>query len=222
MPPTVDLSVPDNSEYDKGRPFFVQALWHYFGLPVLRSHLLPVSALKCFLLRLFGAKVGKGVYIKPGVRVKFPWYLTIGDYCWLGEDLWIDNLAPVSIGSHVCLSQAAYLCTGNHDWSSPNMKLFRRPITVADGSWIGARAVVCPGIAVGSGSIVAAGSVVTKCVPDWQIWSGNPAAFLRDRVLREEPERASVPAAPPRTRIQSVQGVTAYRETANGPGRSAA
>jgi len=185
MCPAVDLSRPDNSEYDKGRPFFIQLLWHYIGLLLFRSHWLPIPALKVFLLRLFGAKVGKGVYIKPGVKVKYPWYLTIGNFCWLGEDLWIDNLAPVYIGSHVCLSQAAYLCTGNHDWTTPNMKLFRRPIHLGEGSWIGARAVVCPGMAVGTGSVVAAGSVVTKSVPDWQIWGGNPASFVRHRKLRQ-------------------------------------
>ena len=84
-------------------------LWYFFGLPLLRSYYAPVSALKCAILRLFGANIGQGVYIKPGVRVKFPWYLAVGDYCWFGEDLWIDNLAPVTIGSNVCISQAAYV-----------------------------------------------------------------------------------------------------------------
>jgi putative colanic acid biosynthesis acetyltransferase WcaF len=135
------------------------------------------------LLRLFGAKVGKGVYMKPGVRVKFPWYLRVGDFCWLGEDLWIDNLAPVEIGSNVCISQAAYLCTGNHDWTKPNMKLFRKSITVQDGSWVGAKAILCPGVVVGRGAVVAAGSVVTRSVSAYQVWAGNPATFLRDRRL---------------------------------------
>lgn len=180
---TVDLSKPDNSEYQKGRSVLVQALWYLFGLPLLRSYLIPVSALKCFVLRLFGAKVGRGVYIKPGVRVKFPWYLSIGDFCWLGEDLWIDNLAPVWIGSHVCISQGAYLCTGNHDWTTPNMKLFRKPISVQDGSWVGARAVVCPGVVVGCGAVVAAGSLITKNVPGFEVWAGNPAAFIRQRQI---------------------------------------
>ncbi len=177
----VDLSRPDNSEYEKGRSLFVQMLWHFVGLPLLRSHLIPISRLKCALLRLFGANLGRGVYIKPGVRVKFPWYLTVGDYCWLGEDLWIDNLTDVRIGSNVCISQAAYLCTGNHDWTTPNMKLFRRPIHVEDGSWVGARAILCPGVSIGSGSIVAAGSVVTRSIGEYEVWAGNPAVFVRER-----------------------------------------
>ena len=83
-------------------------LWHFVGSPLVNwSNLLPVSGFKCSLLRLFGARIGKGVYAKPGLRVKFPWYLSIGDDCWLGEDAWIDNLAPVTIGSSVCISQGA-------------------------------------------------------------------------------------------------------------------
>ncbi len=184
----VDLSQPDNSEYAKGRSIWVQALWYFFGLPVLRSYFIPVSAIKCTVLRLFGAKIGKGVYIKPGVRVKFPWYLSVGDFCWLGEDLWIDNLAEVRIGSNVCVSQGAYFCTGNHDWTTPNMKLFRRPIVVEEGSWVGARATLCPGVVIGTGSIVAAGSVVSKSIAQFQVWGGNPAVYIRERRLRSQDE----------------------------------
>jgi putative colanic acid biosynthesis acetyltransferase WcaF len=179
----VDLSVPDNSGYDKGRSLPFIALWHFIGAPLLRAYWLPVSRLKVMILRLFGARVGKGLYIKPGVKVKFPWYLSIGDYCWVGEDVWIDNLAPVTIRSHVCISQGTYLCTGNHDWSSPNMKLFRKPIILQEGSWVGARSVVGPGTVVGVGAIVTAGSVITKDVPAGQIWAGNPAHYVRGRVV---------------------------------------
>src|ERR1700728_3368508 len=129
----VNLSAPDNSEYDKGRPWLVIALWHFIGAPLVRSSWLPMSSLKAALLRAFGACIGTGAYIKPGIKVKFPWYLSVGDHCWIGEDVWIDNLAPVTIGSHVCVSQGAYLCTGNHDWTAPSMKLFRRSIVLGDG-----------------------------------------------------------------------------------------
>jgi putative colanic acid biosynthesis acetyltransferase WcaF len=136
------------------------------------------------LLRIFGAKVGRGVYIKPGVRVKFPWFLEIGDHSWLGEDLWIDNLAHVKIEAHCCLSQGAYLCTGNHDWSSVNMRLFRRPIICRQGCWIGAKAILCPGVVIGAGAIVTAGAVVTTNIRDMEIHAGNPAQFVRQRKLQ--------------------------------------
>jgi putative colanic acid biosynthesis acetyltransferase WcaF len=150
---------------------------------VLRSYCLPFSSIKVLILRVFGARVGRGVYIKPGVKVKFPWLLTIKDHAWIGEDVWIDNLAQVSIGSHVCISQAAYLCTGNHDWTTPNLKLFRRPITLEDGCWVGARAIVCPGAIVGTCSIVTIGSVAADGIPPYEIWGGNPARYLRERVV---------------------------------------
>jgi putative colanic acid biosynthesis acetyltransferase WcaF len=177
----VDLSRPDNSEYVKGRSPIAIALWHFLGTPLLRSHWIPISAVKCSILRLFGAQVGRGVYIKPGVRVKFPWYLKVGDHCWIGEDAWIDNLCPVTIGSHVCVSQGAYLCTGNHDWTVPNMKLFLRPIELQDGCWVGARATICPGTRIATAAVVTAGSVASGEVPEYQIWSGNPARYTRDR-----------------------------------------
>jgi putative colanic acid biosynthesis acetyltransferase WcaF len=180
----VDLSVPDNSELDRGAPVWVEALWFFVGLPLLRSSLIPFAGFRSWLLRLFGAKIGRRVYSKPGLRVKFPWYLEVGDYTWLGEDLWIDNLAPVTIGAHVCLSQGVYLCTGNHDWSLTNMKLFRKPIVCERGSWVGARAVVCPGVVIGEGAIVTVGSVAAKSVPPYEIHAGNPAAFVRRRVLK--------------------------------------
>jgi putative colanic acid biosynthesis acetyltransferase WcaF len=181
----VDLSRPDNSEYVLGTSRQVWALWHFLGAPVVRSNWLPFSRLKVLMLRMFGAKIGNGVYIKPGVKVKFPWYLTIGDHSWIGEDAWIDNLAEVRIGSHVCISQAAYLCTGNHDWTTTNMKLFRLPIVLEDGCWVGARATVCPGVTIGSAAILSVGSVATKSIPPCQVWAGNPASYVRDRILRD-------------------------------------
>ena len=93
------------------------------GQPLLRSWLIPFSRVKVVVLRTFGASIGRGVRIKPGVKVKFPWRLTVGHHCWLGEDLWIDNLAEVRIGAHCCLSQGVYLCTGSHDWSRDTFDL---------------------------------------------------------------------------------------------------
>jgi putative colanic acid biosynthesis acetyltransferase WcaF len=180
---SIDLSRPDNAELVRGAPLWVEALWYFVGSPIVRSHLVVSSALRCMILRMFGAKIGKGVYAKPGLRVKFPWYLEVGDYSWLGEDLWIDNLAPVKLEAHCCLSQGAYLCTGNHDWSSTNMRLFRLPITCKRGCWVGAKSVVCPGVVVGAGAIIAAGSVATKNVPEMEIHAGNPARFVRLRKL---------------------------------------
>ncbi len=135
----MDLSKFDNSWYSPGRSRLVQAAWFFFGLPLLSCRIIPFSSFRRLLLRLFGARVGAGAVLKPGVRVKYPWLLAVGSHAWIGEDCWIDNLAKVEIGSNACVSQGAYLCTGNHDWSDPRFGLIVKPITLGDGSWVGAR-----------------------------------------------------------------------------------
>jgi len=181
----VDLSAFRNERYHPGRSRLVQSAWFFVGAPLFRFPLLPLSSVRCALLRLFGARIGRGVVIKPGARVKYPWLLSIGDHCWIGEDAWIDNLAQVSLGNSVCISQGAYLCCGNHDWSDPAFGLMVGKISVADGAWIGARAVVGPGAIIGECAVVTAGSVVTRRVPAFEVHGGNPAVFLRKRLIRK-------------------------------------
>jgi putative colanic acid biosynthesis acetyltransferase WcaF len=185
----VDLSRFENSWYRSGRSKAVEALWFFVGLPLLRFTLVPFSAFRILLLRLFGANIGAGVVIKPGVRVKYPWLLRVGDHSWVGEDAWIDNLAQVEIADNVCISQGAYLCTGNHNWSDPAFGLRVQPITLRAGSWVGARSVVCPGVEFGEGAIAAAGSVVMNSLEPWTIHAGNPATLRRIREIKPLPAR---------------------------------
>jgi putative colanic acid biosynthesis acetyltransferase WcaF len=180
----IDLGKFDNSWYRPGRSRLVQATWFFFGLPILRCTWLPFSGIRCALLRLFGARVGYGVIVKPGVRVKYPWLLKVGHDTWLGEDVWLDNLAPIEIGSNVCISQGAYLCTGNHDWADPAFGLVIRPITVGDGAWIGARVLLCPGVDVAESAVAAAGSIVVNDLEPYTVYAGNPAVAIRTRKVR--------------------------------------
>jgi putative colanic acid biosynthesis acetyltransferase WcaF len=180
----VSLRAFDNSWYSPGCPSWVQALWFLLGMPLLRSRVIPFSGFRVLLLRAFGARIGTGAVIKPAVRVKYPWLFEIGNDCWIGEDCWIDNLAPVTLGSNVCISQGAYLCTGNHDWSDPAFGLRVGAISLRDGSWVGARAVLCPGVEFGEGAIATAGSVVAQSIPAWEIHAGNPAKRVKVRTIR--------------------------------------
>ncbi|MGC2659479.1 MAG: WcaF family extracellular polysaccharide biosynthesis acetyltransferase [Bryobacteraceae bacterium] len=180
------LSQFDNGAYHPGRSLLVQILWFAFGAPLLRSKVVPFNSVRCALLRLFGAQLGCGLVVKPGVRVKYPWRLSVGSFSWLGEDCWIDNVANVSLGENVCLSQGAYLCTGNHDWSDVRFALIASPIVVQDGAWIGAKAVVGPGVYVNQCGIVTLGSVAVRDVPPYEIHAGNPACLLRKRLIRED------------------------------------
>ncbi|MDX1977614.1 MAG: WcaF family extracellular polysaccharide biosynthesis acetyltransferase [Pseudanabaenaceae cyanobacterium bins.68] len=169
--------------YTIGARVIKQVLWYLIGAPLVKSYLLPFSGLKVGILRLFGAQIGQGVRIKPGVQVKFPWRLIVQDYVWIGEQAWLDNLDWITIESHCCISQAVYLCTGNHDWSSQNFDLRTAPIYLESGCWLGARSTVAPGVRVGKGAILSLGSVATKSLEPMTIWAGNPAIAVKARVV---------------------------------------
>ncbi len=179
----VQLATYNNRWYQPG-PFWKRTLWFFLGQPLLGAAWLPSSKLRVLLLRAFGARIGQGVVIKPQVEVKYPWFLTVGDNCWIGEHCWIDNLTAVRLGSNVCLSQGAYLCTGNHDWTDPSFGLMIAPILCSDGSWAGARSVLGPGAVLGTCAVAAAGAVVSGIVPDYEVHAGNPAQFVRSRVIQ--------------------------------------
>lgn len=181
----VRLREYDNSWFDPGRSKAWRAAWMFVGQPLFRTPLLPSSALRVKLLRMFGARVGSGVTIRSEVVVKYPWHLSVGDDCWIGERVWIDCLVPVELGSDVCVSQGAYLCTGNHDWSDPRFGLRLGSVRVGDGAWVGARSVLLPGSILGAGAVLTAGSVAGGSIPPFEIHGGNPAAFIRNRTIHE-------------------------------------
>ena len=147
-----------------------------------RSGLIPVSSILVFILRLFGAKIGKEVRIKPYIYIHYPWKLTIGDYSWLAECR-IENLADVFIGKNACVSQNAMLLTGNHNYKKVDFDLITKPIILGDGVWIGAKAIVCPGITAGSHSVLTVGSIATNNLESYSIYQGYPAVKVKDRVI---------------------------------------
>lgn len=178
-----DLSRFDNSWYNPG-PRWKVLLWFVINSLFLNTYLPVPILLKVRLLRLFGATIGTGVVIKPAVNIKYPWLLRVGNYVWIGEQVWIDNLSEVVIGDHVCLSQGALLLTGNHDYRRSTFDLTARPITLDDGVWIGAKSVVCPGVRCQSHAVLAVSSVATQSLDAYGIYQGNPAVWVRQREIR--------------------------------------
>ena len=170
----------DNAGFDRGKSKIIEVLWLLLDAMLVRSRI-PGSVHRRLILRAFGARIGKRVLLKPGVRVKFPWRLDIGDDSWVGEDVWIDNLARVQIGANCCLSQGVYICTGSHDWGEPNFDLIVKPVNIEDGAWLASRSVIGPGVLVGEGAVLTLGSVATSNLPPWGIYQGVPATLFKQR-----------------------------------------
>jgi putative colanic acid biosynthesis acetyltransferase WcaF len=179
---TTDLSTFNNKWYAHGG-IVRRLVWWGVSRLFFNTYLLWPIKVKCFILRLFGAKVGKGVVIKPKLNIKYPWHLNIADHVWIGEQVWIDNFTTVTIKRNACISQGAMLLTGNHNYKKSTFDLVIGKITVEEGAWIGAKCVVCPGVVCGSHSVLAVGSVATKNLDEYGIYQGNPATLTRNRSI---------------------------------------
>lgn len=177
----------DNASYkttiEIGAGKLKQVCWYLVNACVFKSSLIVSSSLKVFLLRLFGAKIETGVVIKPCVNIKFPWKLSIGKNTWIGENVWLDNVAPISIGNNVCISQGAFLVTGNHNYKKTSFDLILAAIHIDDGVWIGAKAIVCPGTVCASHAVISAGAVVSGNIDAFTIYKGNPAQKTGVRII---------------------------------------
>jgi putative colanic acid biosynthesis acetyltransferase WcaF len=174
----------DVGDFTRGRSAWVESLW-LLSQETLLTSWFPGSTFRVWLLRLFGAQIGRGVVIKSRVRVKFPWRLVVGDFSWIGEDVWIDNLAEVTIGSHSVLSQGVYLCTGSHDWTKKNFNLIVKPISIGSHAWLCAMSSVGPGVVVGEGAVLGLSSTATHSLLEWSINHGNPARWIKARSIQD-------------------------------------
>lgn len=172
----------------RGRSGLVVLLWWLVRDTLFLCSPQPMYAWRRFLLRLFGAKIGKGVIIRPTTRITYPWKLAIGDHAWLGDFTEIYNLADVEIGHDAVVSQNSYLCTGGHDYTVPSFDIFAKPIIVEPEAWIAADVWVGPGVTVGRGAVVAARSTLKKDAPPMMILAGQPAKVKGPRVMQGDAE----------------------------------
>jgi putative colanic acid biosynthesis acetyltransferase WcaF len=172
-----------NTTIDIGASRVKQFTWYFVNILFFKNSLNPISSLKIFLLRLFGARIGKGVLIKPSVNIKYPWKLSIGDHCWIGENVWIDNLSDVIIGQSVTISQGALLLTGSHDHAKETFDFLSSKIVVEDGAWIGAKAIIMGGVTLGTHSILGVAGVANRDLRPFIIYQGSPATPVMERVI---------------------------------------
>jgi putative colanic acid biosynthesis acetyltransferase WcaF len=187
--------------YNKERPFINRMLWHYISAIVFESAFFPFYGIKVKILRWFGAKVGENVELKPGVRIKYPWKLELGDYVWIGQDVWLDCLEKITIGSNVLISQGTYVCAGAHDWNDPGLGGIVKPIVIEDGVWLCAHTRIVLGITIAEDCVIRMGAVVEQSTEPNGIYQGVPAQRVGERKIRdypgpkrEEPMPAPVPS----------------------------
>lgn len=180
-----DLSKFNNDWFDPKASKLMLIIWFLTNSLIINNYLPIPVFIKIAVLKMFGAKIGKGVMIKPKVNIKYPWLVEIGHYVWIGEMVWIDNFVKVTIEDNVCISQGAMLLTGNHDYKKSNFNQIVGEIYLEKGAWVGAKAVVCGGVRCMSHSVLAVGSVTSKDLQPYTIYQGNPAQAVRKRVISE-------------------------------------
>ncbi len=182
---TVDLSKYNNAFYQPGGTPLKRFLWYFTNILFFKNAWNPCNRLKIELLKMFGAKLGSNITIKPSVNIKYPWRLSIGNNVWIGENVWIDNLANVDIGNNVCISQGAMLLCGNHNYKKTTFDLMVGNIVLKEGSWVGAQSTVCPNVTLHENSILTVGSIAIHDLEANGIYQGNPANKIRERTIKE-------------------------------------
>ncbi|MEM1359166.1 MAG: putative colanic acid biosynthesis acetyltransferase [Bacteroidota bacterium] len=165
----------------RGRPAWQVQLWWIVEAVLFRPSPQFLYGWRRWLLRVFGATVGEGVIIRPTVKTQFPWKVTIGDHAWIGDDVVLYSLGPITIGEHAVVSQKSYLCTGTHDPGKIDFPIEQHPIVIEPECWIATDVYIGPGVRIGRGTLVGARSSVFKDLPAGKICLGSPAKIIKDR-----------------------------------------
>ncbi len=182
--PLVDLRRYDQSWYDRGRPGWFVLLWWLVQAIAFPLSLHNFNGIRSWLLRLFGAKIGHGVVIRPTARFTYPWKVEIGDYSWIGDDVVFYSLDSIRVGSHCVISQKSYLCTGSHDIQDPTFRLITSEIAIGNGVWVATDCFIGGGVQIGSNAVIGARSSVFGNIPEQQVCWGTPARPRYQRQMR--------------------------------------
>lgn len=175
-----EFKLPPNFRGKSG--YYVQLWW------LVQSSLFMLSpqflySWRRFLLRLFGAKIGRNVIIRPNVKITYPWKISIGDNSWIGDEVVLYSLGDIEIGQNVVISQRSYICTGSHDYHSKGFDIYSKKITINDFCWLATDVYVAPGVEIGKGTVVGARSSVFHDLPSMKICIGSPAKPIKDRKI---------------------------------------
>jgi putative colanic acid biosynthesis acetyltransferase WcaF len=159
----------------RGRSGLTVQIWWLVQATLFRGSPQIMYPFRRWLLRLFGAQIGKGVIVRPSATLTYPWKITIGDYSWVGDNVVIYSFGQISIGKNVVISQKSYLCAGTHDYRSVTFDIHASPITIEDEAWVGADVFVAPGVTIGRGAVVGSRSSVYTNLPAMMVCIGSPA-----------------------------------------------
>ena len=170
----INLQKYDASAFERGKPTWVVLLWWLIQAIAFPLSLHNLNGFRCWLLRLFGAQIGCGVVIRPTARFTYPWKVTIGDYCWIGDDVVFYSIDQIMIGSHSVISQKSYLCTAGHDFNKETFPLLPAPIQIGNGVWVATDCFIAPGVTIGSNAVIGARSSVFRNIANQQVAWGSP------------------------------------------------
>lgn len=180
-----NLSLYKNPKHFRGKNKFLVQLWWLVQSMFFSTSPQFMYKWRNFLLRRFGAKIGKGVIIRPSVKVTYPWKLTIGDYSWVGDNVELYNLGEVFIGRNAVISQRSYICTAGHNYEKPSFDIFALKTVIKDEAWVATDVFIAPGVTVGKGTVIGARSTVLSDMPDGMICYGYPARPVKKRICDE-------------------------------------
>jgi putative colanic acid biosynthesis acetyltransferase WcaF len=177
-----EFNIPPNF---RGRSALVVQLWWFFQSTFFSISPQFMYGWRRFLLRSFGAKIGRGVIIRPSVRITYPWKLSIGDYAWIGDNVELYTLGEIKIGANAVVSQRSYICTGSHDYTKPTFDIYALKTVIEDEAWVATDVYVAPGVTIGKGAVIGARSSVFSDMPTGMICVGTPAKPIKPRVMDE-------------------------------------
>jgi putative colanic acid biosynthesis acetyltransferase WcaF len=185
----IRLDLYDQKGYSRGRSGIIVLLWWFVQATFFRCSLQPMYGWRRWLLKLFGAEIGKGAKIRPSATITYPWKVKIGAHTWIGDHAELYSLDNITIGSQCVISQNSYLCTGSHQAAAPHFSLVVSPIRIEDGAWIASDVFVYPGVTLGPMAVIAARSTVLHDVPANEVHAGTPAKYIKQRFesIAEDP-----------------------------------
>jgi len=166
----------------RGRSGLVVQLWWFTDFFLFKLSPQVMYGWRRFLLRLFGAKIGENVIIRPNVTITYPWKVSIGNDSWIGDNVELYSLGEIEIGSNVVISQKSYLCAASHDYEQENFPIWSKKITIEDQCWLATDVYIAPGVTIGQGTVVGARSSVFKDLPGGKICVGSPAKVIKSRM----------------------------------------